>query len=283
MKRILRIPWWLRLVCILALLVALGSGLNQFRRWYVNRALMLATERGDAAEIGRRIAEGAEVNAAISHQQTKPTAATYLASTLRGKERTPRKPHTSLLMVAVVSGRTEVVRQLLARNAEVDAHDEYGFTALTMAISKKRPDIVQLLLDYHANPNADNDLGMPPLIWALLLKQTEIAKILLQGGADPNARNRDSLPALYLAVLDEDDAAVRALLEHGADANTRYKSYPVLRTAIEQGDTSIVDALLLHGAHADTVYSDGHTPLELARIGKHPDIAALLIRAGTAE
>jgi uncharacterized protein len=280
MKRLTRIPWWLRLICILVVIVITGKGLNVLYRWHINRSLMLATERGDIAEITRRVTDGADINASISHKQTHPTPALYLASMLHRKEPSPRKARTTLLMVAVVSRRPKVVQTLLDRGANVDARDEYGFTALTMAISVRQPKIIEMLLAHHADPNARNEINMPPLTWALMLRQTAIADILLKAGADPNARDRDDLPPIYLAILDDEADAVRALLAHGADPNAKYRNYPVFRTAVEQGNASIVTMLLHAGAKADAVFADGHTPLELARNARQHDLADLLIQAG---
>jgi ankyrin repeat protein len=280
MKRISRLPWWLRLICILAVIQAAGMGLNALYRWHINRRLMVATEHADIDEISRRIAEGADVNLPITDKQTNPTPATYLASELRRKNKRPNKPHTTLLMVAVASKHLDVARQLLAHGARVDDRDEYGFTALTMAISVKCPEIVELLLDHHADPNAAGDINMPPLTWALLLRQNEIARLLLHAGADPNVLNRDGLPPLYLAVMDDNVDAVRALLAAGADANVKYHDYPAFRTAVEQGNPSIVMTLLRFGADVNAVYADGRTPLELARNARQHDLAELLVHAG---
>jgi hypothetical protein len=93
------------LFLVLPLLLVAGVGLNRLYHWHINRSLMLATERGDLAEMNRRIEEGADVNLPITHTQTKPTAATYLKTLLRGKAALPRKSHTTLLMLAVISGR----------------------------------------------------------------------------------------------------------------------------------------------------------------------------------
>jgi ankyrin repeat protein len=272
--------WYLCLLAVLPLLLLAGYELNGLYHWHINRTLMFATERGDLAEVSRRIDEGADVNMPVTDKQMKPTAATYLKTLLHGTEAFPRKPRTTLLMVAVIARHEEVAERLLERGAQVDARDEYGFTALNMAISVRRADLVQLLLDNHADPNATNELKMPPLSWALMMKQTPIAILLLKAGADPNARDKDGMPPIYLATLDGNQELVHLLLDRDVDANTEYKGCPVLRTAIEQGSPDIVSELLDHGASATTPFRDGLTPLQVAQRSRHPDIMELLRLSG---
>jgi len=280
MKRLIQIRWWWRLLAALAVILLAGFAFNPLYHRHVNRSLMLATERGDSTSVLRRLAEGADVNLLVSDKLTKPTASIYLKTLLHGEDAYPRTPRTTLLMVAVVSGHDRIVRQLLDDGAMVDARDEYGFTALSMAISLKRPDMVQLLLDHHADPSAPNDLDMPPLNWALLLKQNECARMLLQAGADPNSEDKDGLPAVYLAVLDQNEDALRLLLEKGADANAGYKGWSVLRLAIEQDDATAVHLLLHFGAHPNSVITGNVTLLALAKSQHREDIAVLLRHAG---
>jgi ankyrin repeat protein len=56
-------------------------------------------------------------------------------------------------MEAAGNGHTEVVKQLLAKGADVNAKSSYGYTALLYAADKGHTECVGLLLDGGANIN----------------------------------------------------------------------------------------------------------------------------------
>ena len=88
-------------------------------------------------------------------------------------------------------------------------------------------------------------------------------------------------PALRHAAEVGDVAGLEAQLKNPVDINARD---PLGRTALMlatlQGQTASVVALLAHGADPNAADGRGTTPLEAARSGDHPDIAAALERYG---
>ncbi|ORX62071.1 ankyrin [Hesseltinella vesiculosa] len=66
-------------------------------------------------------------------------------------------------MIAVSSGRDQVVQILLENGANVNAQNESGQTPLLYAASKNRLDIAKVLLNHGADVNLVNHIKQSPL------------------------------------------------------------------------------------------------------------------------
>ncbi|CAG8472156.1 17710_t:CDS:2, partial [Racocetra fulgida] len=135
-----------------------------------------------------------------------------------------------------------VIRWLISNGLDIDATDNFGWTALHEAIWKrKEPGVVLALLENNANPNTPDNFGLTPLHQCLdILRKTKrddensnvftIIRLLLHSGADPNLTLPDytltlsgaSLPnclfaAVYLGLpLD----IIELMIKRGADATS---------------------------------------------------------------
>lgn len=124
--------------------------------------------------------------------------------------------HTDL-MCAALEGRTETVKALLCRGADVNAKDNEGHTALMFAVINLHKDTMKALLEHRANVNA---------------------------GAN------DGATALILAVCTGDIGIVQALLDEGADVKTEFTftGKTALTLATEKGYANIAQLLNRAGA-----------------------------------
>ena len=77
--------------------------------------------------------------------------------------------------------------------------------------------MVEALLDAGANVNAHNNDGWTPLMGAAFKGQTTTAAKLLAHGANVNAARNDGWTALMLAADDDYASTVAVLLANGAD------------------------------------------------------------------
>jgi ankyrin repeat protein len=141
-----------------------------------NRQLVLAAERGDAPEVRRLIAAGADVNWQDEKQD-------------------------SAFLVAGARGRTEVVKLTLAAGANLKSTNRYGGTALIPACHYGHLETVKVLLATAIDVNHVNRLGWTALLEAVILgdggpTHTEIVRLLLARGADPNIADRDAVSPL---------------------------------------------------------------------------------------
>jgi hypothetical protein len=84
---------------------------------------------------------------------------------------------------------------------------------------------VKVLLAKGANPNTKDKYGWTPLHWAAMLGHTSIVDQLIKRNADPNAQDGDKWTPLYFAAKNGRTATVKKLIEKGADiySTDRYR------------------------------------------------------------
>ena len=76
-----------------------------------------------------------------------------------------------------------IADMLLARNAEVNAKDNHGRTALHNAVNNGFREIIELLIECGANVNMRDKNGITPFETAKALNNAEIMEILKEAGA----------------------------------------------------------------------------------------------------
>lgn len=130
------------------------------------------------------IEEGSSVDLFIaSSLGDLPSVARFLESQPELISATTAEGLTAL-HCAAAKGRTEIVRFLLANDAEVDPPGSAAsWTPLQKAASNGHGEVVALLIAHGANVNALNPEGESILRIALLQGRDEIARALREGGA----------------------------------------------------------------------------------------------------
>jgi len=81
------------------------------------------------------------------------------------------------LMAAAAYGETDIVRTLIARGADLNAHGRIGNTALIYAVQEGNTEIAEMLVAAGANPDACNDYGNTARTLAEGYGQREIVKV----------------------------------------------------------------------------------------------------------
>lgn len=105
----------------------------------------------------------------------------------------------SPLWIAAREGHLATVRALLRSGAEVDRRNQSGMTALVAAVIHGDVEVVKLLLRSGANPNERTDSGVTPLLVPLLRVKAGVASFPRRSRVDapPFAETRPLLEALW--------------------------------------------------------------------------------------
>jgi len=126
----------------------------------------------------------------------------------------------SLLSIASIYGKNQMVEWLIGKGADINAIDDYGCTPLHDAVRAKKSDTVGILLKYGAEINARDNNGNTPLHTAMSRNaNSTIVDVLLNRNADVNIANNIGQTPIFVAVSRGHIETVKILIEYGADVN----------------------------------------------------------------
>jgi ankyrin repeat protein len=162
-------------------------------------ALIDAAGRGDLAEVRRRLAAGASVDAVDASGRTALIAAAYgqhnevaralidAGSDVNVQDSTKQ----SAYLIPTADGNVELLRVTLAAGADVRSLDSYNGTGLIRAADRGHVEVIRELLETEIAIDHVNRLGWTALLEAIMLgdggpRHTEVVRLLLEAGADPN-------------------------------------------------------------------------------------------------
>lgn len=117
---------------------------------------------------------------------------------------------------AAADGDVDMISQLLAARADVDATDLAGKTPLHEACKSGQVSAVQALLAARANPKLADSLGRTPLHYAVLANNRAIVELLLGKRVDVNAAAKNGQTALQMALVSGQGEIADLLRSHGA-------------------------------------------------------------------
>jgi ankyrin repeat protein len=182
---------------------------------------------------------------------------------------------TALHLAADDAAKT---RLLLDAGANVDAVSQAGRTPLLVAASASTgADVVRQLVAKGADVNVADTSGVTPLIAAANADNREVVDLLLARGADVHARARTGQPStpLMAAAVNGNIALVRTLLSRKPDLTVvsadrtgtvkngpvRYGTVSALHAAVTGGSPDVIELLAKAGAPVDPMDARGMTPL----------------------
>jgi ankyrin repeat protein len=187
---------------------------------------------------------------------------------------------------AAYHDNSELVERLLNAGAEVKAASRYGVTPLSLACTNGNAEIVQLLLAAGADPKSTLPGGETALMTAARTGRLRPVQLLIDGGADVNAREHKGQTALMWAAAEGHVDVVDALLKAGADFRAPLRSgFTPLFFAVREGKTSVVLQLLDTGIDVNEAMRPQQggkptNPLLLALENGHFELAVALLKAG---
>jgi len=151
---------------------------------------------------------------------------------------------------AVMKGDTAALRTLLQTNADVNAPQIDGATALHWAVYRDDLTAADLLIAAGANVAAANREGFTPLALGSLYGSAPMIERLLKAGADAKRRLANGETMLMLAARNGNPQAIKLLAAAGADINAKenLRGTTALMWAAEQRHPAAVKMLLEVGA-----------------------------------
>lgn len=202
---------------------------------------------------------------------------------------------TTPLMYAAAVGSIEMMRQLIAAGADVNAKNAFDATALMWCTNQVEK--VKLLTDKGADVNARSKRGRTPLLIAASHDANiAVVRLLLSKGADmAKAIDKANNTPLVASAYANDTESVKLFLEKGADVKAQnVAGLNALMFAASHGNVEIVKTLLTLGADVNTcsgptvappvrhgaIAIGNLTPLLLAVTSNSAETVRLLLEAG---
>ena len=158
-------------------------------------------------------------------------------------------PGGTAIQGAAEAGEDDMVKLLLAENADPNLGSGENAPPLFAAATNGHEDIISMLIDAGAMVNVvGGEHRSTPLIEAVgNTWGTESLEKLLDAGADIHATNKDGETALMVASSTEDLDMVRCLLHRGADVMyTAPDGMNALKAGIESSNKECLDLLVEH-------------------------------------
>ena len=217
------------------------------------RALRKAARDGEVEKVRSMLADKADPNAKTNKGETAlhAAAATDAAGTdahnativrmlVDAKANVASKPvfggyqplHQAVRKKGNFRPRCKVISALVSCKADIEAHDNKGFTPLAHAAENGALAHVRHLLKLKANPDGTTK-DLSPLYAACWRGAVDVVKVLLDAGADPLAGEED--PANYDSEDEEDEYELpRDAANDIEDESIREKILEMLDKAIEK-------------------------------------------------
>jgi ankyrin repeat protein len=214
---------------------------------------------------------------------------------------------TTAVQLAMYQQDYAFAARMIEGGADIAAFDRNGNTLLHAAVLAGRPDLVKLLLARGADPNLPSAAprvewryeanfrsgdyqvpSKPPLLLAAEGGSAEAMELLIQAGADPRFRTAEGTTILHAAVDGGHAAAVAAALRavpdpNVVDDNGRTPLHLLLQNRDNPSPESgeILRLLAAKGARTDIPNKRGQTAVELLERAAEPVKAAWFAAFGS--
>ena len=179
---------------------------------------------------------------------------------------------------AIKSDNPATIKQLLARNFDVNTVDPQGQYGLLIALREPSLKVAEVLINTpHIDLNVLTPQGESPLMLAALKGQLELAEKMLKKGADVN---KTGWTPLHYAASSGQVKIIQLLLENHAyiDAESPNGTTPLMMASM-YANTETVQLLLDEGADPLLKNQQGLTALHFAQQAHRMDSAEIVSKS----
>ena len=245
--------------------------------------LLVALERGyfDIANV--LIEHKADVNVTDSNGNTVLSYAAVsgrpdlIKNLLLKSNKVPDEDEKELLVNAVLEQDSPELLKILLDKKYIDMFYQMDAASLAqLAVKSGSKNILKMLLKLKIDVNEKNINGESLLGMAAWFQHLDIVNLLITHKADIDSRDKSGGTPLCLASMKGNVAIMKRLIEEKADVNQNGPLLP----AVNSGQLEAVKLLLAHQAEVNIVTKTKYTPLLLALEKRSIAIADALIEKG---
>jgi uncharacterized protein len=173
----------------------------------------------------------------------------------------------------------DIVDALIQRNANVNVQGHRRDTALSSSARHGHKDVVELLLANDASVHLTNDDGETALAVALRYEQLECASLLLAAGSDINLPDVHGVSPLTRACFGGRTLILQYMFANASPdvAGVNCNGETALTVAVRNRQADACRMLIERGVPVNCVDNSGRTALMWACMGRHSDMATLLL------
>ena len=203
-----------------------------------------------------------------------------IAELLLEKGARPKRGELQIMLcLAIQKDNQDLAKLLIKYGAQVNASIDRGMnTPLRFAVTSGKTEMVKFLIAQGAflHPYGEDK----DLLFLSLEKYPEIFQMLIKNTTDVNVQDKEGNTLLAKATSLNEPLLVELLLQHGADGyKTNKEGSTPLHIAAQKGWDKIV-SLLLPKSNLKTFNGKGKSALYLAREKKNSSTARILTKAG---
>ena len=166
---------------------------------------------------------------------------------------------------------------LLKKGATASAENRYGITSMHLACLNGNAQFIGALIKHGTDPDSSILGGETALMTAARTGKPEAVEVLLHAGVKVDAKDRNGQTAVMWAAAEGHTSVVRALVEAGADFNLSLErsGFTAFYFAIREGHEEVVEYLLSKGADVNGAMRPGSNNQDFPRRGTGPLLLAV--------